>query len=251
MKSIFTFLTIGTLAFWLVACNDAHDHSHGDHGHGHGSPDEPHADEIVLTAAAIEHHGIALGQAEQRELRETFSAPARLAYNEDALAYVGTLVSGRVSRLAKGVGDPVAAADLLFVIDSAELGAAQNDHLGKLAQLAAATTAFQIAEQYFQSGKELSDAEAVSRAEVQQREVALRAGWAHHMAMTHGSHGYLDQALYDSRDRHARAMTSLSDEFRWSKDTFAEHYRTKYTDPALPPIWMAAELISFGVGSFF
>ena len=178
MKSIFTFSTIGTLAFWLVACNDAHDHSHGDHGHGHGSPDEPHADEIVLTAAAIEHHGIALGQAEQRELRETFSAPARLAYNEDALAYVGTLVSGRVSRLAKGVGDPVAAADLLFVIDSAELGAAQNDHLGKLAQLAAATTAFQIAEQYFQSGKELSDAEAVSRAEVQQREVALRAAEA-------------------------------------------------------------------------
>ena len=176
MKSIFTFSTIGTLAFWLVACNDAHDHSHGDHGHG--SPDEPHADEIVLTAAAIEHQGIALGQAEQRELRETFSAPARLAYNEDALAYVGTLVSGRVSRLAKGVGDPVAAADLLFVIDSAELGAAQNDHLGKLAQLAAATTAFQIAEQYFQSGKELSDAEAVSRAEVQQREVALRAAEA-------------------------------------------------------------------------
>ena len=176
MKSIFTFLTIGTLAFWLVACNDAHDHSHGDHGHD--SPDEPHADEIVLTAAAIEHHGIALGQAEQRELRETFSAPARLAYNEDALAYVGTLVSGRVSRLAKGVGDPVAAADLLFVIDSAELGAAQNDHLGKLAQLVAATTAFQIAEQYFQSGKELSDAEAVSRAEVQQREVALRAAEA-------------------------------------------------------------------------
>ena len=178
MKSIFTFLTIGTLAFWLVGCNDAHDHSHGDHGHGQGSPDEPHADEIVLTAAAIEHQGIALGQAEQRELRETFSAPARLAYNEDALAYVGTLVSGRVSRLAKGVGDPVAAADLLFVIDSAELGAAQNDHLGKLAQLAAATTAFQIAEQYFQSGKELSDAEAVSRAEVQQREVALRAAEA-------------------------------------------------------------------------
>ena len=178
MKSIFTFSTIGTLAFWLVACNDAHDHSHGDHGHGQGSPDEPHADEIVLTAAAIEHQGIALGQAEQRELRETFSAPARLAYNEDALAYVGTLVSGRVSRLAKGVGDPVAAADLLLVIDSAELGSAQNDHLGKLAQLAAATTAFQIAEQYFQSGKELSDAEAVSRAEVQQREVALRAAEA-------------------------------------------------------------------------
>ena len=176
MKSIFTFLTIGTLAFGLTACNDAHDHDHA-HG-GHEDHDEPHEGEISLTAAAIEHHGITLGQAEQRELRETFSAPARLAYNEDALAYVGTLVSGRVSRLAKGVGDPVAAADLLLVIDSAELGSAQNDHLAKLAELAAAATAFQIAEQYFQSGKELSDAEAVSRAEVQQREVALRAAEA-------------------------------------------------------------------------
>jgi cobalt-zinc-cadmium efflux system membrane fusion protein len=176
MKSIFTFITIGTLACWLTACNNAHDHSHG--GHGHDDHDKPHEDEIVLSAAAIEHHGIALGQAEQRELRETFSAPARLAFNEDALAHIGTLVSGRVSRLAKGVGDPVAVGDLLFVIDSAELGAAQNDHLGNLAQLAAATTAVQIAEQYFQSGKELSAAGAVSRSDVQQREVALRAAEA-------------------------------------------------------------------------
>jgi len=176
MKTIFTFLTIGTLAFWLTACSDAHDHGHA-HG-GHDDHDESHEGEISLTAAAIEHHGITLGQAEQRELRETFSAPARLAYNEDALAHVGTLVSGRVSRLAKGVGDPVAAADLLLVIDSAELGSAQNDHLAKLAELAAAATAFQIAEQYFQSGKELSAAEAVSRADVQQREVALGAAEA-------------------------------------------------------------------------
>ena len=171
MKSIFTFLTIGTLAFWLTACSDAHDHGHA-HG-GHDDHDESHEGEISLTAAAIKHQGITIDQAEQRELRETFSAPARLAYNEDALAHVGTLVSGRVSRLAKGVGDPVAAADLLLVIDSAELGSAQNDHLAKLAELAAATTAFQIAEQYFQSGKDLSAAEAVSRADVQKREVAL------------------------------------------------------------------------------
>lgn len=81
---------------------------------------------------------------------------------------------------------------------------------------------------------------------IERIEVALRAGWAHHMATTYGSHGYLDQALYDSRDRHARAVTSLSDEFRRSKDTFAEHYRQKYTDPELPPVWMAAEVVSFG-----
>ena len=72
MKSIFTFLTIGTLAFWLTACSDAHDHGHA-HGE-HDDHDESHEGEISLTAAAIEHHDITLGQAEQRELRETFSA---------------------------------------------------------------------------------------------------------------------------------------------------------------------------------
>jgi abortive infection bacteriophage resistance protein len=81
---------------------------------------------------------------------------------------------------------------------------------------------------------------------VERVEVALRAGWAHHMAMTYGAHGYLEQSLYDSRDRHARAVTTLSDEFSWSKETFADHYRTRYTDPALPPVWMAAEVVSFG-----
>jgi abortive infection bacteriophage resistance protein len=81
---------------------------------------------------------------------------------------------------------------------------------------------------------------------VERVEVALRAGWAHHMAMIYGAHGYLEQRLYDSRDRHARAVTTLSDEFSWSKETFADHYRTKYTDPVLPPVWMAAEVVSFG-----
>lgn len=81
---------------------------------------------------------------------------------------------------------------------------------------------------------------------IERVEVALRAQWAHHMAMTHGPHGYLEQALYKRVDRHARAMTTLTEEFKRSRDTFAEHYRSKYSSPKLPPVWMAAEIISFG-----
>ncbi len=81
---------------------------------------------------------------------------------------------------------------------------------------------------------------------IERVEVALRAQWAHHMAMTHGPHGYLDQSLYHRKDRHAKAVTTLTEEFKRSRDTFAEHYRNKYTSPNLPPIWMAAETISFG-----
>ncbi|CTQ33931.1 Abi family protein [Jannaschia rubra] len=81
---------------------------------------------------------------------------------------------------------------------------------------------------------------------IERVEVAIRAQWAHHMAMTHGPHGYLDQHLYKRRDRHGQAVSRLTDEFTYSRDTFAEHYREKYSSPTLPPIWMTAEIISFG-----
>ena len=81
---------------------------------------------------------------------------------------------------------------------------------------------------------------------VERVEVALRGQWAYHMAMTHGPHGYLEQHLYTRTDRHAKAVARLTEEFRISKDAFAQHYRRKYKTPPLPPVWMAAEMFSFG-----
>lgn len=86
---------------------------------------------------------------------------------------------------------------------------------------------------------------------VERVEVAIRAAWAHHMAMTYGGHGYLDQAHYAHVSRHAGAVADLTKEFKRSRDTFAEHYRSKYTSPKLPPVWMAAEVMSFGLLSKF
>ncbi len=82
---------------------------------------------------------------------------------------------------------------------------------------------------------------------IERIEVALRAQWAHHMAIRHGPHGYLDQKHYAHIERHATAVAQLQNEFTRSKDTFAVHYRKKYTSPSLPPVWMAAELMSFGL----
>lgn len=82
---------------------------------------------------------------------------------------------------------------------------------------------------------------------IERVEVALRAQWAHHMAIQHGPHGYLDQKHYAHIARHAAAVAQLQKEFTRSKDSFAVHYRKKYTSPTLPPVWMAAELMSFGL----
>lgn len=81
---------------------------------------------------------------------------------------------------------------------------------------------------------------------IERVEVSLRGGWAYHLAMKYGSHGYLDPALYARPDHYAKAMSGLIDEIDRSRDTFVEHYRTKYSDPALPPIWMTSEVISLG-----
>lgn len=86
---------------------------------------------------------------------------------------------------------------------------------------------------------------------IERVEVALRAQWAHYMAMSNGPHGYLDQSHYAHIGRHATAVADLRREFMRSKDTFAAHYRAKYTSPELPPVWMAAEVMSFGLLSKF
>lgn len=81
---------------------------------------------------------------------------------------------------------------------------------------------------------------------IERIEVSLRGGWAHHLAMKYGAHGYLDPNLYDRADRYAKSYTGLLEEIERSKDTFVVHYREKYDDPEQPPIWMTSEVMSLG-----
>lgn len=86
---------------------------------------------------------------------------------------------------------------------------------------------------------------------VERIEVAARGAWAHHLAMKHGPHGYADAALYPNKALFARNLKQLQDEIGRSHDTFIEHYRATYDRPPLPPVWMASELVSFGLLSKF
>ena len=82
---------------------------------------------------------------------------------------------------------------------------------------------------------------------IERVEVALRGVWVQRMAIAHGPHGYLEPALYRREDWHARAIGKLDHRFRLARDNvFIRRYRDRYTSPELPPVWMAAELISLG-----
>jgi abortive infection bacteriophage resistance protein len=82
---------------------------------------------------------------------------------------------------------------------------------------------------------------------VERIEVAARGSWAHHLAMVHGSHGYLDDRNYLHPAQAKKNMAQLAEEVDRSHDTFIQHYRNAYGDPPLPPVWMVAEVISFGL----
>lgn len=82
-------------------------------------------------------------------------------------------------------------------------------------------------------------------------EVAARGAWAYQMAIIYGPHGYLNAALYPRADRFETNLEQLQSEYDRSHDVFVDHYKRTYGDPPLPPVWMAAEFISFGLLSKF
>jgi cobalt-zinc-cadmium efflux system membrane fusion protein len=146
------------------------DHGHG-HGHGHG-----HADEVKLTAEAIRVAKIRVEPVKTHPLSATFTAPARVAFNGEAMAHVGSLVPGRVVDIKARVGDVVKKGDVLLVVESTELGQAQSDYLQKRSDLAVAVAAVEPAKQSFDRARKLYDqSQGIALGEVQKRQADLKA----------------------------------------------------------------------------
>ena len=82
---------------------------------------------------------------------------------------------------------------------------------------------------------------------IERIEVAARGSWAHQLAMRHGSHGYLKPSLYPDRSQFDANYRALLDEVTRSHDSFIVHYKRTYDEPLMPPVWMSAELMSFGL----
>ena len=81
---------------------------------------------------------------------------------------------------------------------------------------------------------------------IERVEVSFRTRFAYILGNRYGSHAYLNASLFKVRSRYDLCMNSFREEFTRSRETFIEHYRTKYDDPQLPPIWAACEVMSFG-----
>ncbi|MBM4125859.1 MAG: efflux RND transporter periplasmic adaptor subunit [Nitrospira sp.] len=93
--------------------------------------------------------------------------PATVQANENELAEVTTLIRGRVVKVAVDVGQDVKKGALLALLHSVDLGVAEGDYLKAAARLHEAELAYGRA-------KELYEGKAVSLAELQRREAAMK-----------------------------------------------------------------------------
>jgi cobalt-zinc-cadmium efflux system membrane fusion protein len=106
---------------WLVA--DAHPpaEQHDDH-----ADDKPR---VVLSDDQIARAGIAIGEAGPGEVRRFLRVPGRIVPSGDRIARVAVKIVGTVSELRKRPGEPVAAGEVVAVIDSRELADAKSEYL--------------------------------------------------------------------------------------------------------------------------
>jgi abortive infection bacteriophage resistance protein len=81
---------------------------------------------------------------------------------------------------------------------------------------------------------------------IERIEVAVRTCWAGAMAMRHGSHAYMNSDLFKDPWQHQLDLSKLTRDIKDSKEVFIKHYCAQYSEPFLPPVWAAVEMMSFG-----
>jgi RND family efflux transporter MFP subunit len=165
---------------------------------------KPAANQVRLSPEAIERGRIEISAVSTHSFRQTLEATGRLALNEDAAARVGTIVTGRVTRVLATVGDYVKKGQALIYIHSHELLDARANAAKAQAAVTEKEKALAYANAELDRADRLLAAKAVSRreqaraaanviaatAELEQAraELARSSEWLEHLTAPHDSH---------------------------------------------------------------
>ncbi|MCC7409775.1 MAG: efflux RND transporter periplasmic adaptor subunit [Phycisphaeraceae bacterium] len=155
----------------------AHDeHAQDDHVHDESEDELGHDDEVRLSDEAIERTGIRTEPVRSRVLVGEVVAPARVTFNFEQMAHVGSPLAGRVHQILARVGDRVDKNAPLLIVQSPELGEAQSDYLLKRMAVDTAAPAVDLARIGLDRARLLyEESQGIALAEVQRREAELRA----------------------------------------------------------------------------
>lgn len=127
--------------------------------------------QIPVAPEAVETFGVRVETVRDHALRPSFVVPARVSFNTEGMAHVGSAVAGRVTELAVRRGDAVKRGDVLLTVDSPELGEAQSDYLRQRTAVEIAAPAVELATAAHERAKALYDEnQGISLTEVQRRQ---------------------------------------------------------------------------------
>ncbi len=181
-----TMLLAGILLAWtsiLPACKKAPPPPTGAASPAPGAAGAPakdgHAAEIKLTPESIARYGITVAAAQKHTLRPTIITPARVAFNAEATAHIGSPLRGRVVEIKARLGQSVKKGDELCTIESPELGEAQTELTQKRVAKESAGPAVDLARSSWDRAKGLYEqSQGTSLTEVQRREAEYKGAVA-------------------------------------------------------------------------
>lgn len=125
-------------------------------------------EQVTLDAGAVAAAGIETWKAEPVEVGSVLTLNGNVAFDENRLLAVSTLVPGRVVQLPVDLGQAVSKGQPVAWIESVELGRMRQEYLR-------AATEAEIAEKAYERAKLLVEGKAISAGEFQQREGDYRS----------------------------------------------------------------------------
>lgn len=131
--------------------------------------------QVKLTPEAVRDSGIRVSRVGLTTPERMMVVPARVSFNPEAMAHVGSPLRGRAVEVMAKLGDKVNTGDVLLVVDSPELGEAQLDLFQKRVAEVAAQPHVELAQSAHDRAKKLYDENrGISLTELQKREGELK-----------------------------------------------------------------------------
>jgi len=162
----FSWAVIGALGCLSVACSDAPTPASKTASTvaATPSPKVVSSDREVKLNPELELK-IKVDEVREEAVAETLAVAGRIDFNEQAMARIGTAVTGRALELKASVGQRVRTGQVLATMNSSELSTAQLNYLKTVAQARLLATSAERARQLYSS-------DVISLAEMQRRENA-------------------------------------------------------------------------------
>lgn len=81
---------------------------------------------------------------------------------------------------------------------------------------------------------------------IERIEVSVRSRWSNLMSLRHGPLCLGRRELFTRGEVYRRNLDSVMHFYRNSDDEYAQHFRRKYPQLELPPVWICSEMMSLG-----